>query len=172
MKLFPIAFLLPLLLTTCKPAGRKTTEEPADSTATVRQKIDKDSGTIPEPPVLKDTSVLVSFDSSRQQSAYSRLGRTGPSITYHFSIKKPENIIARIIPDKAGCNVRFNQIVMPGNKTDGPFGLELNYKLPRKGSYKLIVGHNMMAGDPEVCDFRIEISLQSTVNSPKSASQN
>lgn len=160
MKAFVLSILSSLLLITCKAGSNKTTAEAADSTASVKETISRDSGTIPGPPVSKDTSMTITFDSSRQQSIYSRLGRTGPNIVYHFSIEKPETIVARIVPDKVGCNVRITQIVMPGNKTDGPFGLDIKYKLPRKGNYQLIVGHNMMAGDPEVCDFLLEASLE------------
>lgn len=110
--------------------------------------------------ISKDTLVNLDLAGSNDISFRSRLGRTGPNIIYNFSISKPQSLIAEIVPDKTGCNVRFNQVIMPGNKADGPFGMQLKYKLPRKGKYQLIVGHNMMAGDPEICDFTLKVKLQ------------
>lgn len=111
-------------------------------------------------PELKDTIINISFIDGREQTVRGRLGRKGPSIICNFEITKPATIIAGIVPDKIDCNIRFNQVVMPDNQTDGPFGREINYKLPKKGKYQLIIGHNLMAGDPEACDFTLKLALK------------
>lgn len=42
-------------------------------------------------------------------------------------------------------NIRFNQIIMPDGRMDGPFGHEIHYKTPQKGNYTLILGKDNMA---------------------------
>lgn len=113
-----------------------------------------------QPPVTADTVINISFNENRVQSARGKLQRKGPPITVNFEIAKAQTLIAAIIPDKSNCNIRFNQVLMPGNQTDGPFGLELKYKLRTKGKYQLIIGQNMMAGDPEACEFTLNLQLQ------------
>lgn len=57
------------------------------------------------------------------------------------------------------ANVRFSQIFMPDSTADGPFGRELQYKLTQRGTYRLRIGENMMAGDPWAGVFLLRLEL-------------
>lgn len=57
------------------------------------------------------------------------------------------------------ANIRFSQIFMPDSTADGPFGQELKYKLTQRGTYRLRIGENMMAGDPWAGVFMLRIEL-------------
>lgn len=57
-------------------------------------------------------------------------------------------------------NIRFNQIVMPDGKMDGPFGHEIYYKTPQKGSYMLIVGKDNMADGELQGPLTVHIQLK------------
>lgn len=138
----------------------KNTQPDKVSDDSVTAKKEKDTVPTESKEIIKDTIINLDFSSAQTQEAKGRLGKRGPDISCNFTIKKPASIIATIIPDKSGCNIRFNQIIAPGNKADGPFGTELKYELKTKGNYRLIIGHNMMAGDPEVCDFTIRVKLK------------
>jgi hypothetical protein len=70
------------------------------------------------------------------------------------------NLSASILPEKKDCNIRIINIILPGNKMEGPYGRELTYKLPVKGDYQLVLGNNLMAGDPETCEFVLRIKLE------------
>lgn len=57
------------------------------------------------------------------------------------------------------ANVRFSQIIMPDSTADGPFGREIEYDLTQKGTYKLLIHENMMAGDPWAGVFMVKAKL-------------
>lgn len=46
------------------------------------------------------------------------------------------------------ANIRISQIGMPDGTYDGPFGRSLKYKIKMQGNYKIIIGQNLMAGNP------------------------
>lgn len=56
-------------------------------------------------------------------------------------------------------NVRFSQIIMPDSTADGPFGEEVEYQLTQRGTYKLLIHENMMAGDPWAGVFMVRAEL-------------
>jgi hypothetical protein len=150
-----------LFLAGCGSAGDHTPVTTEDSiTAPAVDTIQPGAAEINRQPYNNDSVFTISFSDTNQQIIRTRLGSRGPAILCNFSIAKPQSLSAIIIPDKADCNIRISQIVMPGGKTDGPFGRELTYKLSRKGTYQLIIDHNMMAGDPEVCDFSLRVTVK------------
>jgi hypothetical protein len=144
----------------CTSASNKASEENAADSgqAVIADTIQPPQNTA-DKPSRDDTVLNVSFATGNKQTVTGRLGMRGPVIYCRFSVSKPQSLTATIIPDKADCNIRISQIIMPGGKADGPFGREIKYKLPRKGAYQLIIDHNMMAGDPEICDFKIIVSI-------------
>jgi hypothetical protein len=142
----------------CNSRNTQTPDKLSDDSTGVAKA--KDSMPKQEKETIADTVINLNFSSGATQEAKGRLGKRGPDISCNFTISKPASLNATIIPDKNGCNIRFNQIISPGEKADGPFGAELKYKLQTKGRYRVIIGHNMMAGDPEVCDFTLRIRLQ------------
>jgi hypothetical protein len=60
-------------------------------------------------------------------------------------------------------NVRFNQIFMPDNKTDGPFGREITYDLEPDNNYMLSIGESLMQGDPWGGNLTVEIDLSNKI---------
>jgi hypothetical protein len=151
-----------MLLSACGSADNKETiTDSLDTNATVRtDSMVPDTTTIPQQAtVMNDTLFKVSFTDSNQQEIKAHLKKDGPSIICHFTLVKPSSLVATIIPGKADCNIRINNIILPGNKTDGPFGREMKYSLPKKGEYKLVIGHNLMASGAESCDFVLKMKL-------------
>ena len=51
-------------------------------------------------------------------------------------------------PEDAMGNIRISQIIDPDGTADGPFGRDLTHVLAHTGTYTVILGPNMMAGDP------------------------
>jgi len=98
---------------------------------------------------LKDGQALIKGHLSANQ--------TRP--TYTFSAKKGQTITATIKPLKKGGNVRINQIQQPGGAFDGPFGDSLSYTFKKNGQIRLIIGENLMAGDPYTGDFLLRVRI-------------
>lgn len=42
-------------------------------------------------------------------------------------------------------NLRINQIILPDGSSDGPFSKEMKYTKKKKGTYKIVIGKNLMA---------------------------
>lgn len=170
MKLYPHAIifmsnqstsiiLFILLLAACNSPANKENIPTGDS-LTVQDSNIKAVDTISKESFTDDTLYHVSFADTTAQEILGRLKRKGPSITCHFTITKPARLVAIIIPRKEDCNIRINNIMLPGNKSDGPFGRELKYDLPRKGDHRLVIGQNLMAGDAEACEFVLKLKLE------------
>ncbi len=63
----------------------------------------------------------------------------------------------KIIPAGGKGNIRFNQIISPDKKSDGPFGIDLKTNLEQKGNYVLVIGHSQMADNPFYGKFTVEL---------------
>lgn len=59
------------------------------------------------------------------------------------NVTKP-TISAKINTVEKGRNLRINQIVMPDNSTDGPFSKEMKFSKKKNGTYKIVIGKNLM----------------------------
>lgn len=67
---------------------------------------------------------------------------------------------AQVKPVTGTGNVRINQIQLPDKSLDGPFGQTLTYPLKKTGTYKLIIGEDMMAEGNWKGDFFLSIRTQ------------
>lgn len=74
-----------------------------------------------------------------------------------FIISKGDSLFAVLTSRDAKANIRITQIQFPDSTFDGPFGRELKYKISEDGNYKIIMGPNMMAGDPWTGDFTLKV---------------
>jgi len=72
-----------------------------------------------------------------------------------------------LMPVDTVGNIRFNQILMPDSTGDGPFGRDISYELAQRGTYQLLIGENMMAGDPWAGVFTVKMKLSNTENKEK-----
>jgi hypothetical protein len=64
---------------------------------------------------------------------------------------------AKIITTTGKGNIRFNQIIFPDKTSDGPFGMDLKIHLMQKGNYVLVIGHSLMADNPFLGKFKLEL---------------
>lgn len=70
---------------------------------------------------------------------------------------KKSTISAKISTNDKGRNVRINQVIMPDNSTDGPFSNSINYKTSKKGTYKIVIGKNLMAEGQLSGNFSVSV---------------
>ena len=73
-----------------------------------------------------------------------------------IKIQSGKNLFGELSSKDSMANIRFTQIEMPDLKFDGPFGRNLKYKIKDTGEYHLIIGQNLMAGDPWKGDFTLK----------------
>ncbi len=56
-----------------------------------------------------------------------------------------KELFATIKTNTKRANIRINQIEMPDSTFDGPFGDSLHYNIKMPGTYKIIIGEDLMA---------------------------
>ena len=81
------------------------------------------------------------------------------TIYIEFQSEGDETLTAHLSSSDAIANIRFTQVIMPDGTMDGPFGRDMEYKLPTKGLYKISIHENMMAGDPWGGESTINVKL-------------
>lgn len=146
--------LIPLFLVACKKEPEvkdvkidtvTTIEKPIDSLSTIL-KTEKESN-----------QNIITVDASKMP------------IRLNLEIKNPnDQIILKLenlnqpkikgyVKTESPMNVRINQIRMPDNTFDGPFGPTIEYETKLKGEYWLIFAKNNMADGEPVGKFFIKI---------------
>lgn len=81
-------------------------------------------------------------------------------VTVLIPIRQGKQLIASLKTEDTLANIRINQIFTPGGKADGPFGRELKFAIKRQGTYKLIIGENLMQGDEWKGKFDLTVKVQ------------
>ena len=135
LSIVPIA----LLLASCNNPKQesKTVSPPVDSIQAVPETSDSTHVDL--------SDKAIELKSSWDSISLHKISKISDTIS--FDSKDFKQIDAELHSDKPG-NIRFNMIVLPDNNTDGPFGKDVQYKLDKKGTYKLIIGESLMQGDP------------------------
>ena len=78
-------------------------------------------------------------------------------VTIPVDVRSGDSIYAKLISEDPSANIRFTQIALPDQTFDGPFGRELAYSVKSPGRYALIIGQNLMAGDPWNGRFTLQV---------------
>lgn len=146
--------LVPLFLVACKKEPEvkdtkvdtiTTIEKPVDSLSTI-VKTERESN-----------QKIITVDASKMPIRLN-LEITNPNDQI---ILKLENLdqpkIKGYLKTESPMNVRINQIRMPDNTFDGPFGPTIEYDTNQKGEYWLIFAKNNMADGEPVGKFFVKI---------------
>ena len=88
------------------------------------------------------------------------LDKKGEPVICYLPIEKGKKLTASVTPEKPKANIRFSHIYLPDGKSDGPFSPSLKYNLIQKGTYKIYISPNRMAGDPVSTDFVLKVKVE------------
>ncbi len=135
------------LMVACSGQGNKKTEAATESTTT---EITKKAEEITVTFAPGETSVKLN----------GHIHGLKDSKTYVFEAKEGQTLSANIAPATQPANIRFNQLISPTNKMDGPFGLEISSTLNESGKWKLVVAESLMNGEDYIGDYELIISLK------------
>lgn len=95
-------------------------------------------------PVSAD-SVIVLEAKGNRDTLHADIRKDYQQIHIKVPVTGTRNVAVQLNPEGRERNVRISQIEMPDGKTDGPFGLTMQYKTLKKGVYKLIIARSNMA---------------------------
>lgn len=143
-----LALTFPLILLSCKKeASISSVNVKQDSTKSLEKPIDSLT------PILntmrESNQIVISVNASKLPiKLIQDIKNPKDQIVLKLENYNQPNLKAYIKPDKP-MNIRINQIRMPDNTFDGPFGLNIDYKTKQKGEYWLILAKdNMASGEP------------------------
>ncbi|MFC4687028.1 hypothetical protein ACFO4P_08790 [Epilithonimonas pallida] len=146
--------LIPLFLVACKKEP-EIKEQKVDTITTIEKPVDSLSTILKTE--KESNQNIVTVDASKMP------------IRLNLQIKNPDDQLilklenlnqAKIngyIKTEKLMNLRFNQIRMPDNTFDGPFGQTIEYETKQKGEYWLILAKSNMAEGTPVGKFFVKI---------------
>lgn len=88
------------------------------------------------------------------------LDKKGDPVICYLPVTKGTKLTASVTPEKEKANIRFSHLYLPDGKSDGPFSPNLKYDLVQRGTYKIYIGPNKMAGDPVSTDFILTVKVE------------
>jgi len=154
-----------ILLGACKGKEDKVETNPEtinESNPVIADVIDKTMAADSTPKNIQVDSVIqlaIPKDSS-SVSAKGHLDKKGNPVICYLPVTKGKQLTATLIPENARANIRFSHIYLPDGKKDGPFSPNLKYRLAQKGTYKIYIAPNRMAGDPVSTDFLLKVKVE------------
>lgn len=110
---------------------------------------------------IDDTIYLNFIDEKGLFTVEGLIDSIHPRIYVKFENDKIGKLKAKIVTKTEKGNIRFNQIVFPNQTADGPFGTDLNLELKQTGKHMLVIGHSLMADNPYVGKFKVELQITS-----------
>ena len=146
--------LIPLLLVACKKEP-EVKDTKVDKVTTIEKPVDSISAILKTE--RESNQNIITVDASKMP------------IRLNLEIKNPnDQIILKLenldqpkikgyVKTESPMNVRINQIRMPDNTFDGPFGPTIEYDTKQKGEYWLIFAKNNMADGEPVGKFFVKI---------------
>ncbi len=126
-----------------------------DSFATVRQ-----GDTVPANIQIDSVIYLAFAPGNVSVSVKGHVNKTGEPVICFLPVTIGQKLEASVTPDNKKAAIRFSHLYFPDGKSDGPFGNMLKYDLKQKGTYKIYISPNMMAGDPVSSDFVLNVKVE------------
>ncbi len=108
--------------------------------------------------VYKSPETKISF--KKNQAIVKGAIAPGEKPAISFVIDTGRLLSIQLQPVSTGGNLRVSQIRFPDGKMDGPLGDSISYPLKQKGLYSILLGQNLMAGDPWSGDWILKLALK------------
>jgi len=109
--------------------------------------------------VIKNNDILPFSNKVKQITAYANK-KEGEKFNLFFDVTTQTKAFVKIITDDETNNIRINQVITPDQKSDGPFGKDIEFPLYQGGMYQIVIAENLMQGNPFQGNFKIEIELK------------
>ncbi|HZI53573.1 MAG TPA: hypothetical protein VFD56_07720 [Chitinophagaceae bacterium] len=154
-----------VLLHSCKGKEEKVETNPEtinESNPVIADVIEQTMATDSTPKNVQVDSViqLAIAKDSNSVTAKGHLDKKGDPVICYLPVTRGKQLTATLIPENTKANIRFSHIYLPDGKKDGPFSPNLKYDLAQKGTYKIYIAPNRMAGDPVSTDFLLKVKVE------------
>ncbi|MDF2383899.1 hypothetical protein JMG10_20640 [Nostoc ellipsosporum NOK] len=124
------------------------------------------SPVLPDPEAItpvkltRDTSLTIVIAPDTSVGPVYGSVENGKAVSCYLRIAKPVQLQAELVALTPGLNLRFNQLFMPDGSSDGPFGNTLTYRMEKTGTYRLVLGPNLMAEGQTTGDYLLRFYTQ------------
>ena len=154
---YSIIFVLALSFVSCKQRENTKTipVTMSDTIVTENEKVHEQNQQV------DDTIHLNFIDEKGLFTVEGSIDSLHPRVYVKFENDDLGKFKAKIVTIPGKGNIRFNQIVFPDQTSDGPFGMDLNLDLKQTGKHMLVIGHSLMADNPYVGKFKVELQITS-----------
>ncbi|MGJ7033643.1 hypothetical protein [Niabella hirudinis] len=107
-----------------------------------------------------DDSVIVLRAQQNDTVFIADIQKDYQQIHVQIPVTHTRHLNLQLQPEGKDRNLRISQVQMPDGKTDGPFGLIMEYPTKKPGVYMLIIGRNNMADGRVKGPVRIVVARQ------------
>ena len=152
---YSIIFVIALFFVSCKQKNDKEIIPitMSDTIVTENEKVHEQNQQV------DDTIHLNFIDEKGLFTVEGSIDSIHPRVYVKFENDDLGKFKAKILTTTEKGNIRFNQIVFPDQTADGPFGTNLNLELKQTGKHILVIGHSLMADNPYVGKFKVELQI-------------
>ncbi|TDH27330.1 hypothetical protein EXU57_07010 [Segetibacter sp. 3557_3] len=156
-------FIASLLFASCTNGSEKITAT------------DSPAGTMPDTPYIvagtpaigkNDSTIAIQFEQGSNTAAITADLLNGKPLSVLVNVNKGSKLMAVVKNVTPGLNLRINQLHTPSGSTDGPFGNRLDYKAADSGTYRIVVGSNLMAEGVTSGKFNMVIGVENKPQQP------
>lgn len=134
---------------------------PANNAASNQNVVSKKAEVKEMADYTKDSLINIQFSpGDTSTSVRGKLKGINAPVTVYIPVITGTNLSVAIVPEDSVANIRINQIFSPDGKADGPFGKELKRTINQKGTYKLIIGEDLMQGDEWKGTFILTVAVK------------
>ncbi|RZM06890.1 MAG: hypothetical protein EOO88_52655 [Pedobacter sp.] len=142
------------------PADNQAVDSATHSTLENTEPIQTTADTVPQNLQI-DTVINLAFAPDNAiLTARGTINKKSDPVSCYLQVAKPMKISGTIIPDDPQLNVRFSQVFMPDNSSDGPFTRQLKYDFKKAGLYRIIIAPNNMAEGKRSGDFTLKLEAK------------
>ncbi|MEP7145779.1 MAG: hypothetical protein ABI792_02085 [bacterium] len=133
-----------------------TPKDTVKSNTTVNKNRDEQNQT-----VKTAGTIRINFpDGATQMILMNNINGLNDNITYVLEARKGQKLTASLSTLGGLGNIRFNQIIDPSGKADGPFSREMTYDFNQSGDWKLVVGESNMLSEPYIGNYKFKIGIK------------
>lgn len=110
--------------------------------------------------IIGDSVIIAKFPKDSIATTISGLLKETKQVAVYVEVKQGKNLSATLHTKDPDANIRFNQFFTPDRKADGPFGKTISKPILKRGMYKLIIGHDLMAEGRSEVRFELRLMVQ------------
>lgn len=161
MKIIFSCLLIGFCLSSCNSDTTAKKQLINNDTATIERNINYATNSDTTGHLVADSTAHISLDKKDPAKIISgKLKGNGESIKIYIDVKAGESLHMFIEPEEQNANIRLNQIIYPGGRSEGPFSRDQKFVLKNTGQYQLIIGNNLMAEGKTKIAFNLHLSIQ------------